>query len=68
MMSKKNSNLNPDTETKVVWTHLKIFLLTVFLRLYDGVFFFQNNSKDVDPYYKTDPDLWDCLGMVKLVL
>ena len=41
---------------------------TVFLRLQDGVFSFQNNLKDIDPSCKTDLDLWDCLGMVKLVL
>ena len=31
-------------------------------------FFFQNNPKDLDPSYKMDLDLWDCLGRVKLVL
>ena len=41
---------------------------TVFLRLQDGVFSFQNNPKDLDPSCKTDLDLWDCLGRVKLVL
>ena len=30
-------------------------------------FFFQNNLKDLDPSYKTDLDLLDCLGRVKLV-
>ena len=25
-------------------------------------FFFQNNTKDLDPSCKTDLDLWDCLG------
>ena len=29
---------------------------------------FQNNSKDLDPSCKTDLNLWDCLGRVKLVL
>ena len=29
---------------------------------------FQNNPKNLDPSYKTDLDLWDCLGRVKLVL
>ena len=29
---------------------------------------FQNNPKDLDPSDKMDLDLWDCLGMVKLVL
>ena len=31
-------------------------------------FFFQNKHKDLDPSYKMDLDLWDCLGRVKLVL
>ena len=31
-------------------------------------FSFQNNPKDLDPSYKTDLNLWDCLGRVKLVL
>ena len=33
-----------------------------------SVFSFQNNPKDLDPSYKMDLDLWDCLGRVKLVL
>ena len=41
---------------------------TVFLRLKDGVFSFQNNPKGLDPFYKTDLDLSDCLGRVKLAL
>ena len=28
------------------------------------LFSFQNNPKDLDPSYKTDLDLWDCLGRV----
>ena len=31
-------------------------------------FSFQNNPKDLDPSYKMDLDLLDCLGRVKLVL
>ena len=31
-------------------------------------FSFQNNHKDPDLSCKTDLDLWDCLGRVKLVL
>ena len=35
---------------------------------YKTVFFsFQNNPKNLDPSYKTDLDLWDCLGRVKPV-
>ena len=32
------------------------------------IFSFQNSPKDLDPSYKMDLDLWDCLGRVKLVL
>ena len=31
-------------------------------------FFLPNNTKDLDPSYKTDLDLWDGLGRVKLAL
>ena len=31
-------------------------------------FFFQNNPKNLDPSFKTDLDLWNCLGRLKLVL
>ena len=29
---------------------------------------FRNNPKNLNPSYKMDLDLWDCLGRVKLVL
>ena len=29
---------------------------------------FHNNPKNLDPSYKMDLDLWDCLARVKLVL
>ena len=31
-------------------------------------FSFHNNPKDLDLSCKTDLDLWDCLGRVKLVI
>ena len=34
----------------------------------DRVFSFLNNPKNLDLSDKTDLDLWDCLGRVKLVL
>ena len=37
--------------------------ITVFLWLQDRVFPFQNNPKNLDPSYKMDLDLWDCLGV-----
>ena len=30
-------------------------------------FSFQNNPKNLDLSYKTDLDLWDCFGKVKLI-
>ena len=39
-----------------------------FLGYKTDFFSFQNNPKDLDPSYKTDLDLGDCLGRVKLVL
>ena len=46
---------------------LKQFLPYFFA--YKTVFFsFQNNPKNLDPSYKMDLDLWDCLGRVKLIL
>ena len=29
---------------------------------------FQNNPKNLDPSYKMDLDLWDCLGRVQIAL
>ena len=31
-------------------------------------FSFKNNPKDLDPYCKTDLDLWDCSRRVNLVI
>ena len=51
-----------------------LFKVTFYIRIpyffgYKMEFFsFQNNLKDLDPSCKTDLDLWDCLGRVKLVL
>ena len=28
----------------------------------------QNNSKNLDPSFKMDLDLWDCLGRIKIIL
>ena len=42
--------------------------LSYFFGYKTGFFPFQNNPKDLDPSYKTDLDLWDRLGRVKLVL
>ena len=31
---------------------------------YKREFLFQNNPKNLDPFYKMDLDLWQCLGRV----
>ena len=43
-------------------------ILPYFFEYKTEFFSFQNNPKDLDPSCKTDLDLWDCLGRVKLVL
>ena len=40
--------------------------ITIFLRLQDIVYSFQNNRKNLDPSYKMDLDLCDCLGRVRV--
>ena len=47
---------------------LIIKLIPYFFSYKMGLFSYQNNPKNLDPSYKTDLDLWDCLGRVKLVL
>ena len=43
-------------------------ILPYFLAYKMEFFSFQNNPKNLDPSYKMDLDLWDCLGWVKLIL
>ena len=38
------------------------------LAIRQSFFSFQNNPKDLDQSCKTDLDLWDCFGRIKLVL
>ena len=52
---------------KLVWL-LSVFHVAYFFAYKTEFFFFQNNPKNLDPSYKMDLDLWDCLGRVKLVL
>ena len=42
-------------------------LLPYFFGYKTEFFSFQNNSKNLDPSYEMDLDLWDCLGIVKLI-
>ena len=49
-------------------TKLSLFIvILLYFFGYKTVFSFQNNPKNLDPSYKMDLDLWDCLGRVKLV-
>ena len=46
----------------------QIFLNLPYFMGYKREFFsFKNNPKNLDPSYKMNLDLWDCLGRVKLV-
>ena len=55
------------------WFNNLISVLLVIRRVFiflllKELFSFQNNTKNLEPSYKTDPDLWNCLGRVKFVL
>ena len=52
----------------VLWSYVNLIVLPYFFGYKTEFFSFQNNSKDLDPSYKMDLDLWDRLGRVKLVL
>ena len=43
-------------------------MFTIFYRLEDGTFPYKNNPKNLGSSNKVDPDLWDYLGRMKLVL
>ena len=53
---------------KVLYWKNLLYGIPYFFGYKTGVFSFQNNTKDLDPSFKTDLDLWDCLGRGKLVL
>ena len=50
------------------WQEAKIGGLPYFSAYKMEFFFIPKQSKNLDPSYKTDLDLWDCFGWVKLVL
>ena len=43
-------------------------IFTEFLQLLDRIFFLIKHPENLDPSYKMDLDLWDCLERVELVL
>ena len=55
-------------EGSKIFTHTIMVKRVPYFFGYKTDFSFQNNPKDLDPSSKTDLDLWDCLGRVKLVL
>ena len=64
---KDASDLFPAVVKNVVSKNLEVGF-TIFLQLKDSFLLFQNSPKNLDPSYKMDLDLWNCLGRVKLVL
>ena len=45
------------------------YKLNINIFIYKTAFFHSiNNPNNLDPSYKMDLDLWDCLGRVKLIL
>ena len=58
--------------SELIFLKFLVLKLTTVIPYFFGykteIFSFQSNPKDLDPSSKTDLDLWDCLGRVKLVL
>ena len=48
--------------------HLNMYSVPYFFGCKTEFISFQNNHKNLNLSYKTDLDLWYCLGRVKLVL
>ena len=59
--------MTEDVTTQVIGVSLKM-PLPYFFGYKTEFFFFQNIPKDLDPSFKTDLDLLDCLGRVNLLL
>ena len=55
-------------DSLVIDSSMEIQPLPYFFAYKTVFFFFQNNPKNLDPSYKMDLDLSDCLGRVKPVL
>ena len=49
----------------ILKTSLTVYSCLTFSLAIRQFFSFQNNPKNLDLSYKTDLDLWDCLGKVK---
>ena len=65
----KSIDLDEAAHNKLAHSDLHCFSLYRISSVIKWSFFpIQNNPKDLDPAYKMDLDLWDCLGWVKLVL
>ena len=59
--SEKGSN--EGSQKRFAWRNIENYPLPYFFS-YKTVFSFQNKSKGLDPSYKMDLDLWDCLVVV----
>ena len=53
--------------SQVYCIYTKVYRISSLIRQY-FFFYFQNNPKILDLSYKTDLDLWGCLGRVNFVL
>ena len=54
-------------EVQIRWL-IWIYAVPYFFSYKTEFFSFQNNPKNLDPSYKMDLDVWDCLGRVKPLL
>ena len=50
------------------FTVVKRLIYLISLAIRQSFFSLQNNPESLDPSFKMDLDLWDCLGRAKLVL
>ena len=60
--------VDPDEVAYNDLSHLDKFKYCISSVIRQSFFPFQNNTKNLDLSYKTDLDLWDCIGRAKLIL
>ena len=70
LISALNKGEFPSDHLTKCFTSIELQITPPVNYVYKTVLFFsfQNNPKNLDLSYKTDLDLWDCLGRVKPVL
>ena len=65
ILSRHDDKCNAEGRLKILYFVNADYRISSLIR---RSFFLPNNPKNLDPSSKTDLDLWDCLGRIKLVL